>query len=90
MANVHEPHAEFMEDFERQGGIAFFLIYYTGRNEFYYLRYCDLRVFRERAQEGGRKSFKITELNPRYFLKANRGFFVPFLDGIQMDLEDRD
>lgn len=90
LANVHEHQAEFMEDFERQGGIAFFLIYYTGRNEFYYLRYCDLRVFRERAQEGGRKSFKITELNPRYFLKANRGFFVPFLDGIQMDLEDRD
>lgn len=90
LANVHEHQVRFMEDFEKQGGIAFFLIYYTGSDVFYYLRLCDLLVFWERAREGGRKSFLRSELNPRYYLQANRGFFVPFLDGIQMDLEDRD
>lgn len=90
LANVHEHQVRFMEDFEKQGGVAFFLIYYTGSDQFYYLRLCDLLVFWERAREGGRKSFLRSEINPRYYLQANRGFFVPFLDGIQMDLEDRD
>lgn len=90
LANVHEHQLMFMEEFERQGGIAFLVIYYTGRDAFYYLRLCDLKVFWERAQQGGRKSFLVSELNPRYFLTENRGVFVPFLDGIQMDLEDRD
>lgn len=79
-----------MEDFEKQGGIAFFLVHYTAKDQFYYLRLCELKVFWNRAREGGRKSFTIQELNPGYFLKKNHGFFVPFLDGIQMDLEDRD
>ena len=29
--NIHEHQVVFMEQFERQGGIAFLLIYYTGR-----------------------------------------------------------
>lgn len=90
LANVHEHQVRFMEDFEGQGGIAFFLVHFTARDEFYYLRLCDLQVFWERAQSGGRKSFTLGELNPKYFLKAVPGLFVPFLDGIQMDLEDRD
>ncbi|WP_230399895.1 Holliday junction resolvase RecU [Novisyntrophococcus fermenticellae] len=90
LSNVHDHQADFMEDFEKQGGIAFFLLYYTARDVYYYLRLCDLQVFRKRARGGGRKSFKIEELNPRYFLKTNSFYFVPFLDGIQMDLEDRD
>lgn len=90
LANVHEHQVTFMEDFEKQGGIAFFLVHYTAKDQFYYLRLCELKVFWNRAREGGRKSFTIQELNPGYFLKKNHGFFVPFLDGIQMDLEDRD
>lgn len=90
LANIHEHQVSFMQDFEKQGGIAFFLIYYTGEDTFYYLRLCDLLVFWERAESGGRKSFLRTELNPRYYLQGGSGLFVPFLEGIQMDLEDRD
>lgn len=90
LANIHEHQVTFMQDFERQGGIAFFLLYYTAEDLYYYLRLCDLLVFWERAKSGGRKSFLLTELNPRYYLQGKSSLFVPFLDGIQLDLEERD
>lgn len=45
LQNIHEHQVKFMEQFERQGGIAFFLIYYTARDLFYYLPYEMLRFF---------------------------------------------
>ena len=37
LQNIHEHQVKFMENFEKQGGISFFLIYYTHRDEFFYL-----------------------------------------------------
>ena len=37
LQNIHEHQVAFMERFERQKGVAFFLIYYTHRDIFYYL-----------------------------------------------------
>lgn len=90
LQNVHEHQMNFMEKFEAQGGVAFLLIYYTGKNELYYMRFEEIKRFWDRMQEGGRKSFRYEELNPAYFLKSVSGVFVPYLDGIQKDLEDRD
>lgn len=79
-----------MEQFEKQGGVAFFLIYYTHRDLFYYLPYEMLRFFWDRAVEGGRKSFRFEELNPEYVLPKKNGVFVPYLDILSKDLEDRE
>ena len=90
LQNIHEHQVEFMENFEKQGGIAFFLIYYTGKNIFYYLPFEMLKFFWERSKEGGRKSFRYEELNPDYILPAKRGALVPYLDILKKDLEDRE
>ena len=90
LQNIHEHQVKFMEDFEKQGGVAFFLIYYTHKDLFYYLPYEMLRFFWDRAAEGGRKSFRIEELNPEYILPKKHGIFVPYLDILSKDLEDRD
>ena len=37
LQNIHEHQVEFMRAFEKQGGIAFFLIFYSHRDELYYL-----------------------------------------------------
>lgn len=90
LQNIHAHQVEFMEQFEKQGGVAFFLIFYSGRNEFYYLPYVHLRFFWDRAREGGRKSFRREELNPAYFLPKKPGVLVPYLDMLQLDLEERE
>ncbi len=90
LANIHEHQVAFMRQFEEQDGIAFILISFTHRDEFYYLRFADLMQFWNRAKEGGRKSFRYDELNPNYFLPNVSGVLVPYLNMLQKDLADRD
>ncbi len=90
LQNIHSHQVEFMDKFEKQGGIAFFLIYYTHKNILYYLPYEMLRFFWDRAQAGGRKSFRYEELNPAYVLPQQHGIMVPYLEALKLDLEDRD
>ena len=89
LANIHDHQVSFMDAFEKQGGIAFFLIFYSHRNAFYYLPLAHLKYFWDRAKEGGRKSFRYEELNPEYFLPRKNGILVPYLDMLQKDLDDR-
>ena len=71
LQNIHPHQVEFMHQFEKQGGIAFFLIFYSHKDLLYYLPYEMLRFFWDRAQEGGRKSFRFEELNPEYYPEAS-------------------
>ena len=89
LQNIHPHQVEFMQLFEKQGGIAFFLIYYTHKDLLYYLPYEMLHFFWDRAQNGGRKSFRFDELNPEYTLPKKYGILVPYLDILQKDLDDR-
>lgn len=90
LQNVHGHQMEFMERFEKQKGIAFFLIYYTHRDEFFYFPYRVIKKFWDRAQNGGRKSFRYDEVEQRYKLPKKQGVFVPYLDMINLDLNERD
>ena len=90
LANIHEHQVEFMGAFEKQDGIAFILISYPHRDQFYYLTFRKLMEFWNRAQEGGRKSFRLEELDEEFFLPERPGIFVPYLHTLQKDLSSRD
>ena len=90
LANIHPHQMDFMGEFERQGGIAFLILFFTARNEFYYLKYSRIQEFFTRAQQGGRKRFSHDELDPDYILCNKNGFLVPYLDGLQKDILSRD
>lgn len=89
LQNIHEHQVDFMQKFEKQGGIAFFLIYYTHKDVLYYLPLEMLLYFWNRAKDGGRKSFRYEELNPEYVIPKRNGVMVPYLDALQKDLNDR-
>lgn len=90
LQNIHEHQVEFMKDFEEQKGIAFFLIYFTKKDIFYYLPLQMLLFFWDRAKSGGRKSFRYDELNPEYVIPKNKGVLIPYLEMLQKDLYDRE
>lgn len=90
LQNVHPHQVEFMGDFEKQGGISFLIIFYTSKNQIFYLPFRDLKRFWDRAQSGGRKSFRYEEIDQTYEISMNRGVLVPYLDTLQKDLESRD
>lgn len=89
LQNIHAHQVEFMEQFEKQGGISFFLLFFSSRDLFYYLPFEHLKFFWERAQGGGRKSFRFDELNPEYVIPKKHGILVPYLDLLQKDLDER-
>ena len=89
LANIHEHQVRFMTDFERQQGISFLLLYFSSRQEFYYMPYREMMEFWNRMEYGGRKSFLISELDPAYFLDAKSDCMLPILQGLQLDLNER-
>ncbi len=90
LQNIHPHQVEFMKQFEAQQGISFFLLYFTGREEFYYLRFAKLMEFWERMEQGGRKSFRYEELEEEYFFQGKGGIMVPYLDLLNKDLNGRE
>ena len=89
LANIHPHQVKFMEDFEKQNGVAFFLIFFSQLNLFYYLPFRELLAYWRRMEEGGRKSFRREELDEKYYLPKKSGFLVPYLEGLKLDLETR-
>ena len=90
LQNIHAHQVAFMEDFEKQDGVAFFIIHFTAKDVLYYLSFRQMLVFWNRAKEGGRKSFRFDELDRTYIFEGKTGVFVPYLDMIQKDLNERD
>lgn len=90
LQNIHPHQMRFMENFEKQGGVSFLIIYYTGRDEIFYLPFTDVKKFWDRREAGGRKSFRYEELDQEYLLHRGHGVLVPYLEGLQKDLLKRD
>ncbi len=89
LRNIHAHQVAFMKDFEAQGGVAFFLIHYTERDIFYYLTFRKLHEFWQRYEKGGRRSFRFEETEKKYYIKPTAGMYLPYLDALQTDLNER-
>ena len=79
-----------MEDFEAQGGVAFMLIFFSDTDEYYYAPFKEIKKYWDRAVNGGRKSVKRDEFLEGYYLDAAGKVIVPYLEGLEKDLESRD
>ena len=91
LANIHSHQVEFMEAFEKQGGVAFFLIFFSHENLFYYLTsertdwLSGSGWKREGVKASGEKSLQLGVLS----WLGKGGFLVPYLEGIQKDLKSQ-
>lgn len=90
LQNIHEHQMRFMEEFERQGGVAFIILYFTALEELYYVPLSHLRIYWERGKKGGRKSFTYEELDKSYRIPTRQGVYVHYLEMLHKDLKSRD
>ncbi len=90
LQNIHEHQVFFMQDFEAQEGVAFLMIHFTAENVLYYMRLRELMIFWDRAKQGGRKSFRMDELEEEYFFHSHNGVLVPYLEMLNKDLSERE
>ena len=88
--NIHEHQMEFMKEFEKQGGISFFILYFSQKDELYYIPLRQVEVFWNRARDGGRKSFTYDEVDKTYRIGQKGGVFVHYLEALKRDLEERE
>ena len=90
LANIHEHQVRFMEQFEKQDGIAFIILFFSARDEFYYLPFSDIIKFWERAKAGERKSFTYDEIDKSFRINSGKGIMIHYLETIQKDLDRRE
>ena len=90
MQNIHKHQVEFMQEFENQRGVAFLILYYTSLNEAYYLPFYKVLEFYTRSENGGRKSFRLEEIDKSYRISTNKGVPLHYLEALSKDLENRD
>ena len=89
LQNIHPHQIQFMDEFEKQGGIAFIILYYTSSDEMYYLPFSHIKAFWERMEEGGRKSFTYEETDRTWRIRAHRDMPVHYLEPLARDLAGR-
>lgn len=90
LQNIHEHQMAFMRDFERQQGIAFLLLFYTQRDELYYLPYAEAERFWARMKAGGRKSFTYAEVEHALPVKRKGEYLCHYLEALAEDLRQRE
>ena len=88
LANIHPHQVAFMDEFEKQKGIAFFLIYFSADNVFYYLTLRKLKEFWKRMEDGGRKSFRREELDQEFHLSGKMIGFLIWKESKDLQLRD--
>ncbi len=90
LQNIHPHQIDFMSHFEKQKGISFIILYFSSRDEFYYIPFCDIINFWDRGQNGGRKSFTYKEIKKEYRIYQAQGVPVHYLELINKDLASRE
>lgn len=88
LRNIHEHQMSFMEDFEAQRGIAFFILSFTLKDEVYFIPY---RFIKERfkiMKEGGKKSFHYKEIKNFYRIENRNGYLLHYIEALDMYMED--
>ncbi|MBE5935318.1 MAG: Holliday junction resolvase RecU [Lachnospiraceae bacterium] len=90
LQNIHEHQLEFMNAFEAQGGIAFFLIYFSKKDEYYHLRLEMVNDYFDKTKKGGKHYIAYEDLEKEFFIKTKKGIYVHYLETLQKDIELRD
>lgn len=90
LQNIHEHQMQYMEEFERQQGVSFFIIYFKNVDIYYYVPFRDIKGFWDRALQGGRKSFLREELDQSYQIRMTNQVFIHYLEQLNHDLAERE
>ena len=87
IANIHEHQVLFMDKFDLQGGIAFLLVHFSERDEYFILDMETLIEYYNKARLGGRKSIPYEAFNKKLQVFKDDKYPLHYLDGISKYLE---
>ena len=79
LANIHEHQIVFMENFVKQEGEAFIIVYFKKYDEYYMLPITYIRHYYLEAQKGGRKSIPYSAFPKELLIPLEAGMYVHYL-----------
>ena len=88
--NIHEHQIEFMEEFERQGGVAFLLVHFSAVGKYYFLSMKILKEFWIGAKKGERKSIPLSAFKPEYEILTKGSGIINYLETINTYLVEKE
>ena len=88
--NIHEHQIQFMEDYEKQGGISFLLVHFSACSEFYFLPFCKLKEYHDASKTGGRKSIPYDAFDKNLLIPNKNGSYVHYLETLKVFLNNKD
>lgn len=84
LSNIHKHQYEFMEDFEKQGGISFILIYFSKKLVAYYLTFDKLKKYWK-----NKKDISFDDLDEKFVINMKGKIKVDLLTKLQLDIDER-
>ena len=90
LQNIHKHQVEFMEDFEKQKGVSFLIVFFRNVDEFYYLPFRVLKEYWVASREGQRKSIPYEAFEKKYQIYNKNGYYIHYLEALSRDLSEQD
>ncbi len=78
-SNIHPHQVEFMQDFDRQGGLAFLLVHFTEYQEYYLLPVETLAEYYLHKEEKGRSSIPYAAFNKELLIPDTGSAYLNYL-----------
>jgi len=88
--NIHEHQMEFMENFEKQGGVAFLLVHFSTVGKYYFLPMNTLKIFWIGAKKGERKSIPLSAFEAKYEILTKGSGIINYLEAINTYLVENE
>lgn len=89
LMNIHEHQIVFMEDFKRQEGQAFIIVYFKKYDEYYLLTIEKIRQYFDAAAEGGRKSIPYQAFDKKFKIPMEGGMYINYLKTVSVYMEEK-
>lgn len=78
-SNIHPHQVAFMQDFDRQGGLAFLLVHFTQYHEYYLLPVETLAAYYLHKEEKGRSSVPYEAFDKELMIPDSGGAYLNYL-----------
>lgn len=88
LQNIHSHQVEFMQNFEKQKGVSFILVYFSSYEKYFYLPFKELKNYWEKSKNGGRKSIPFSNFKEKYEIRRSRNFYVHYLEALNTYLKE--
>lgn len=88
LKNIHQHQVDFMEDFEKHEGIAFFIMYFTSFDKMLLVPFRFVKEQMDLAKEGGKKSIAYDDLCDFYEVTNKDGYIVHYIDALDRYIQD--